>query len=381
MQKKVRIALLLVLTVILCVGLLIWTLDRKSVELIGSDFAGYWSSGHILLQGGNPYSVENLLAIELSLNLPQKEPVLIYNPPWVLTFLLPFSILEFSLSKLIWLACILALIFYCADRLWLIYGGHKEARIWSLLVVATFTPMLIAFKLGQIIPFMFLGLVGFLHFAKLKQWWLVGIVTIFIAVKPHTLYLFWFALLLWAMKHRLWQVLLGSALAILCVTMPTLFYNPSVFNQYFSEIVLKSFPTYWATPTFGTFLRLLFGREKEWLQYIPTLAGLIWFIFYWRVHRDCWIWENELHILIIISLITNFYCWQFDYCIILPTVIQGAIWVQQKTGVCNRGWIVLFYIITNVAAFISTHFLYPFLFLWMPFALWINFILLKNQRA
>ena len=57
--------------------------------------------------------------------------------------------------------------------------------------------MLLAFKLGQIVPFMLLGLVGFLYFVRRKQWWLAGMMTVFIAIKPHTLYLFWFAMLLW----------------------------------------------------------------------------------------------------------------------------------------------------------------------------------------
>ena len=371
--------MLLVVMVILCSPLLKWDFERISLELIGGDFAGYWASGRLLLQGKNPYSVEDLRAIQQSLNLPQKEFVLIYNPPWVLTFLLPFSILDFSLSKVIWLLCLLFLILYCAERLWIILGGHHDARIWSLLLVVTFTPTFIAFKLGQIVPFMLLGLVGFLHFARRRQWWLAGIMTVFVAIKPHVIFLFWCAMVLWAVKKRLWQILLGSAFGLVCVTFPTLFFNANVFSQYFSDIVMKHHISYWATPTFGTYLRLLFGIEKEWVIYMPALAGLIWFISYWRVRRDSWIWQKDLHLLIIISLISNCYSWQFDYLLILPTVMQAAIWIRQEPGVRNKVLMVLFYIMINVAAIVFTYFPFPFLFLGMPFALLINYILVKRQ--
>ena len=277
--------------------------------------------------------------------------------------------------------CTLAFIMFSADRLWLLYGGSRETRAWALLVIATFIPGLFAYRGGQIVPFMLLGLVGFLYFAKKEKWWLAGMMTVFIAVKPHTLYLFWFALLIWTVKHRLWQVLLGSAIALLCVSLPPLFFNPNVISHYFSDIVTKSLIYYWATPTLGTFLRFCFGSEKYWLQYIPALVGLIWFFFYWRMHKNSWIWEQRVLMLIFISLMTNFYTWPSDYLMILPAVMQATVWLIQEPGVCHRRWLVLFYIMINAATLVSTFFLLYHWYLWMPFALWANYILLKNQLA
>ncbi len=229
--------------------------------------------------------------------------------------------------------------------------------IWALLVMVTFIPGLLAYKLGQIVPLMLLGLVGFLYFVKKEKWWLAGMMTVFIAVKPHTIYLFWFALLLWAMKHRLWPVLLGSMLTLLCVLLLPLFYNPNVYNQYFINIVTKSYALYWATPTLGTFLRLYFGSQYDWLQYIPILAGLIWFIIYWRKYRNMWIWEDQISLLILVSLMTNFYTWPSDYLMILPAVIQATVRIYQNPGVRYLVWIVLLYIMINIFAVVSTIFL------------------------
>lgn len=379
-MKRLRIFILLALLVILCGGLLKWSHDRMTIETVGRDFAGYWASGRLLLQGDDPYSADKVLAMQQSQGWTEKEPIVIYNPPWVLTFLLPFCMPDFPAGKILWLVCTLALILFSADRLWLIYGGSRETREWALLAVVTFVPVLFAYRLGQIVPLMLLGLAGFLYCVRMRKWWLAGMTLVLIAVKPHTLYLFWFALLFWAVKHRLWPVLLGSVLALLCATLPPLFYNPDVIGQYFGNILAKSYALHWATPTVGTFLRLCFGFQQDWLQYIPALAGLIWFLVYWRTHRDDWVWEDRLPLLILVSLMTTFYTWPSDYLMILPAVIQAAVWIRREPGVRHAGWILFLYAVINVSAGVSTFFLSYQWYVWMPYAFWINYILLEKQR-
>ena len=385
-MKKLRLIILIALTVIACLGLLKWS-HGSIDETIGRDFAAYWASGHILLNGDDPYSSDKILAVQKSLGWAEfdnyysiiKEPIVIYNPPWVLTFLIPFSTLNFTPDKIIWLICMLSLMMFSADRLWPIYGGSRETRVWALIVMVTFIPGLFQYKLGQIVPLMLLGLVGFLYFIKKGKWWLAGMMTVFIAVKPHTLYLFWFALLFWAMKHRLWPVLTGSLLTLLCVAFFPLFYNPNVYSHYFNNVVTKSLDIYWLTPTLGTFLRLCLGSQYGWLQYIPTLAGLIWFIVYWRKYRNMWIWEDQLPLLILVSLMTNFYTWPSDYLMILPAIIQGAVRIYQNPGVRYLVWIGLLYIIINIFAILSTFYLGTHWWIWIPYALWINYIFAKKQ--
>lgn len=380
-MKILKIFILLALTAIICWGLLNWSHDRMTIEAVGRDFGAYWASGHLLLEGDDPYSAEKVLAVQQSLGWTEKEPIVSYNPPWALTFLLPFCMPDFPTGKIFWMICTLAFILFSADRLWLIYGGFRETRAWALLAVVTFSPAMFAYKLGQIVPLMLLGLAGFLYCVRRKNWWLAGMTLVLIAVKPHTLYLFWFALLFWAVKHRLWPVLLGSLLALMCATLPPLFYNLDVFSQYFGNIIAKSYALHWATPTVGTFLRLSFGSQHDWLQYIPALAGLIWFLFYWRTHRDGWVWEDRLPLLIFVSLMTNFYTWPSDYLMILPVVIQATVWIRREPGVRYAGWILILYVAINVSAIVSTFFLSSQLwYVWMPYAFWINYILLVKQR-
>lgn len=380
-MKIIRIITLVTSILIASILAWVWLPANITVEGVGRDFAAYWASGHLLLQGENPYSAEKVLAVQQSLGWSESEPTVIYNPPWVLTFLLPFCVLDFAVGKILWMACLLTLILFSADRLWLIYGGSPEKRQWALLIALSFSPVLFAYRLGQIVPLMLLGLVGFLQGIRGRSWWLAGMPLVLIAVKPHTVYLFWFALLFWSLQHRRWPVLLGCALALLCATLPPLFYNPDVIRQYVENILTKSYALHWATPTLGTFLRFWFGSQQEWLQYMPTLAGLTWFVVHWRKHRDGWVWDDQLPILILVSLMTHFYTWPSDYLMILPAVIQGAAWMLRAPGVRHAAWMLSFYAAIHVLAVVSTHFLSFHFYVWMPFALWLNYMLLKQQRV
>jgi hypothetical protein len=377
-MKILKLVLLMVLTVIACGGILKLS-HPANIDTIGRDFAAYWTSGYLLLNGDNPYSSEKILTVQKSLGWTENKPLVIYNPPWVLTFLIPFCMSDFTTNKIIWLICMLSLMMFSADRLWLIYGGSRQSRIWALLVMVTFIPGLLAYKIGQIVPLMLIGLVGFLYFAKKEQWWLAGMMTVFIAVKPHTIYLFWFALLLLAVKQRRWPVLLGSALTLLCAALLPLFYNLNIYNQYFNNIVTKSYASYWATPSIGTFLRFYFGSEYNWLQYIPILPGLIWFILHWHKYRNMWIWENQISPLILVSLMTIFYTWPTDYLMLLPAVILSAVEIYQMPEIRYLFSILVIYIMINTFALVSTYFLDFHWFIWMPYALWINRVFAKKQ--
>jgi hypothetical protein len=73
--------------------------------------------------------------------------------------------------------------------------------------VLTFAPAYLVLILGQIGPLILLGLVGFLLCARDKHWKWAGAFTILISIKPHLLYLFWIALVLWIIEKRQWQLM------------------------------------------------------------------------------------------------------------------------------------------------------------------------------
>jgi len=68
-------------------------------EIIAEDFAAFWASGRLFLNGNNPYSSERLLELQQSVGWTRPNPLVPYYPPWVIPFILPFCLKNYLLGK------------------------------------------------------------------------------------------------------------------------------------------------------------------------------------------------------------------------------------------------------------------------------------------
>jgi len=350
--RRIIIKVFLIMTL----GLLGWQLvdllrDIATQQLSIDDFAEYWAAARLHLTGGNPYSPEQMMAIQKSIGWQHDMPVILWNPPWTLPFILPFGLPAYTIARLLWLIFHLALVIFCSDCLWRFYGGMTKYRWLAWVVGTTFVPTLFALRMGQIGPMILFGVVTFLYFEQRQQLFLAGAASVMVAIKPHLLYLFWPALLFWAMDRRNWPLLLGGLTAGLMATVIPLIFNPSVINQYLN-LTTNQPPFYWATPTLGALLRLFFGIEKNWLQFMPSVAGLLWFSLYWLKRRSAWDWREQIPLLLLVSVVTTSYCWSFDQVILLPAVIQATTWIFHGSGRILITMTILAYLIINVLAVI-----------------------------
>ena len=104
-------------------------------------------------------------------------------------------------------------------------------------------------------------------------------------------------------------------------------------------------------------LSLLFGMEQYWLQFVPTGLGLLWFGIYWHRHRRTWDWNRQVHLLVIVSLMTTFYEWLNDYVLLLPVITQTAVWVASHRDRADLRWVLWAYLLINAmiwAAYVIT---------------------------
>ena len=99
--------------------------------------------------------------------------------------------------------------------------------------------------------------------------------------------------------------------------------NPAVFQQYWQAVTMHR-PTAIATLTLGHTLRLVFGEQREWLQFVPLVPGTAWFLAYWARHRKTWEWAEQAPLLLLVSFLTTFYAWSYDYVLLLVPIIQVA---------------------------------------------------------
>jgi hypothetical protein len=340
------------------------------------DYAMYWATGRLLLTGEDPYEPEKLLPLQRQCNPEQAQAFVAYSPPWLLPLLLPFCPSNHAVGRVLWLLLHALLVLLCADGAWRLYGGPARWRWLAWVIGFTFIPTLIMLKTGQIGSFLLTGAVGFLYFERRGRDVSAGAAAALMALKPHLVYLFWLALLLWVIERRRWRILLGGGLVGLAATLIPLALDPEVLWQY-GRAVMRHPPTDWVTPTAGTALRLAFGEEKRWLQFVPLVPGTLWFLAYWRGRRKEWEWAEQMPLLLLVSFLTTCYgAWSHDYVLLLLPIVQVACRIAGRFRPLPALAAVAVYVAVNglIVALNVTGYSDELFLLWMSPALLLSYL-------
>jgi hypothetical protein len=289
------------------------------------DFVEYWAAAKLTLSGQNPFAEELLLPLQRAAGRDTEDAVMMWNPPWALTVVLPLGLFPAREAQLLWLLLHLAIIWYCADRLWLLSGGPRAQRWIGWVAAFVFLPTVFALSSGQVAPLLLLGVVLFLECERRGWQYLSGAATVLVAIKPHLAYLLWVALVVDAVARGRWRSLVGGAVVgVVCALVPLLF-NPHVWAQY-ADAMGNRPPAAWLSPTIGTVLRLAFGAEMFRLQFVSVGAGLLWFAWVrWR-QRHGWDTSDQLALLLLVSFVTAPYgAWPFDMVLLLPAIFRMVV--------------------------------------------------------
>jgi Glycosyltransferase family 87 len=297
-----------------------------------NDFIEYWAAAKLLLNGGNPYSPAELFDAQRQIGWSQSEPLMMWNPPWTLSFTFPFGWVDYETAQFAWFLLHALVVFVGAQALWRTYGGDSQNSRYAWLSVLTFAPTYFVLLLGQIGALMLLGLIGFLIFTREKAWGLAGASMTLVAVKPHLLYLLWLALFVWLANERQWKLFVGLILAGATVISIPLLFNVGIYSRYVELIgaggVLR--PLDWATPSLGTALGEFLAIHDMWIRWLPSVVGGFWFLWYWSRRAATWDWVSELPLILLVSVATASFAWTFDHIVLVPAVIQGAVWTAKS---------------------------------------------------
>jgi hypothetical protein len=297
------------------------------------DFVAYWSASRLLMAGRDPYAPAGLLELQRQVGLPGGEPLIMWNPPWTFALALPFALFDFSWAQLLWLGFSIFAVLFSATMLWKIYGGSPGYSRLPWLLALTFFPTILVLLFGQISPIVLLGLTCFVLLLRRRQCVAAGAVLAIAAVKPHFIYLFWIALLLWIWQRAQWRVLGGAALAGLAAAALPLFFDPAVYSHFFELYRTAPYrlPLDMPAPTLRNVLTMFLSVDSVLVEHLPTAAGVLWIFAYWRRHEEQWSWEDKLPLILLVSVVTTAYTWTFDQVIFLPAIMQAAAWTRGRT--------------------------------------------------
>jgi hypothetical protein len=322
-------------------------MQPKIVEY--DDFVEYWAAGRLNLSGANPYDPEQLRPVQLQTGRTFQVPVMMWNPPWTLPFVMPFGALDYPFSRFLWFFGQTALLIFCASFIWRFYRGSAKYRWVAWLLAFAFLPTLFVLKTGQIPAAMLLGGVLLLMFSQKPTWWLAGLAVLFITIKPHTLYLVELSFFFWIISRRRWDILAGSGVGILLATAISSLFNPLLVKQYIYAIIHYP-PSSWATPTIGGGLRYVLGVDKVWLQFAPSVLGVAWFCFYWAKERLAWKWSEQMPLLVAVSVLTSSYGWSCDYIVMLLIILPVAAGIMQRGFGAGPLLVLSLYLVIDVAS-------------------------------
>jgi len=308
------------MSALLLLGIALWQFGLTTLAPPVVDLVEYWSAAHLLVCGENPYSPTEMLAMEKSAGWTQSDPLLMWNPPWALPFVVPLGWLSYRTTYLLWLALNLAVVVGCANMFWSYYGGASRKRYLAWILGLTFVPTLTVLGLGQIGPLILAGITMFLLWHE-RRLWFAGAATVLVGLKPQLLYLFWIAFLYWVVRERRWRVLGGAGAAFVLATMVAMLIRHSVLADYLAQFHAARMLNN-PSPNLGTLLRAWISPDSGWLQFVPTALGVAWFA--WHLRRGRWEWFGGMPLLLVVSVATTSYGWVFDHVTLLPAVLQVA---------------------------------------------------------
>ncbi len=330
------------------------------------DFVEYWAAARLLLTGGNPYSPQQLSALQKVVGWSETAPVVMWNPPWALVAVLPFGLMDYFQARHWWLCLQLGTLLTCTFTLTRTYEIRPQDSVWLWMLSLAYFPFLFVLRTGQISPLLLAGATGFLVFARHQRFGPAALMAALTSFKPHLLYLFWIALALWVLDRRQWKVFGGIGAAIVLAVAIPMAFNARLVLQY-AELVSTHPPMDWATPTLGGLLRVMLGTEHSWLQFLPSLAGVFWCFWHYRRNRAQWVWTRQMPLLLLVSVATASYgSWTYDQVVLLPALIAAfkAV-VERQTMTFSMGPLMLFFAANLTAYSLNWHGVNEIWFFWM----------------
>jgi hypothetical protein len=349
--------------------------------LPSDDFLIFWTGGKLVILGENPYDPNKIVELKKEVGSPITEAQamsIIFTPPWTISLILPFSSFNFYTSRVIWLIFSSLLLLISTLFLWRIYSGDPKQRWLALLIAFTFAPTISVLEKGQLTTLLLFGLAGFIYFTVHDRIdWLAGVFLALVSIKPQLVIIFWFALLFWIIQQRRWLIIISTIITLLSLTMIAIVYNPPIIQQYLNMLL-----TYrifdWANPTIGSYLRFFwFGMDKFWLQFLPSIIGGLWFLYYWYIHHKSWNWVEALPIILLVSEITSPHSWTYDQVILIPVIIQVTIWIMADWKRWSTLILVGIYLGLNILDLVLHMRLSDFWFIWLVPSLFIWFLIIR----
>jgi len=286
----------------------------------GTDFVEYWSSAKLLLNHANPYSPARVFALEKAQGFLPQSPLIMLNPPWALFLIAPLGLGSIQLGFYLWTVVAVGCVLVFIKLL-------KRPSANNLLALA-FAPVLACLCSGQISPFLLLGFCLFLFFHKSHPF-LAGTALLLMALKPHLFLIFWAVLLAECVHKRKFTILAGLSTSLAAASIFPVWFDPHVWRNYFETMHSASLKQA-AFPTLSIVFRTIIDPGAFWLMFVPSIAAVLWGLWYYRANRELWDWKTHGMLLMLVTVLASPYGFFTDQIVLLPSIALALTSPQRR---------------------------------------------------
>lgn len=319
-------AVFLISTAICVAGTVIGVLSAHPSH---HDTQWFWASGHLLVQGKNPYDRHAIREIETTLGLRVKSDVLVnLNPPYSLFLVAPIGLMGPRAGVVVWslmlLGCLLLAVYVIRRML---YAPYERVLLW---LAWCFAPALCCIEVGQTGLIVLLGLTLFLCFHESWPFW-AGAALSLCAIKPHLLLPFGVILIAWVVAQKRWAVSAGAATVLAIEGLFAMLFDHHIWSHYRAVIRTQPFGDFYL-PTLAVALRFTVDRAAAWVEFAPAALGCGWGLWYFFRNREKWDWLTHGSLLVLVSLVVAPYAWFTDQVIALPAILFVLLGGRARRG-------------------------------------------------
>jgi len=326
MKRVLKIAVAVIITALLGYVLVTHSAAIRR-NLAERDSIAYWTAGRLLIHHQNPYDAARVLELERQQGYGENKPLVLRTPPWSVLLVLPLGLLNPFGAWILWTAISVACMLVAMRLCWKFYGDDTTPRNLFTLLGYCFAPVPACLVAGQMGLVLLLGLILFLWWESERPF-LAGAALILPFAKPHLLALFWFALFFWVVVRKKCEIAIGFTVALIAASGLALLLDPHIF-QHYHEMLYQASIGYEFIPALSGVFRLLFFRREFWVQFIPMTIGLLWCAWFLIRNQRNWNWRRHGPALLVVSVVTTPYAWLTDEVVLLPAILQAAVFVYQ----------------------------------------------------
>ncbi len=309
-----------------------------------SDFIEYWSAYQLFIQNKNPYDPKALYEIQQQIGRQTLEPLMMWNPPWLLTLMTPVLQWDFLTASRIWLGINCLLVLVVGIFSWRAAQNENFRGLACALAAVLFFGVWDCIGLGQTSLVLAASLAGIIYGLKQNRDWLVGALLVPLTIKPHIVYLVLIALAWWVFRERRYAIL-GSFLAVFIalILLTTLQSSDSLSFWIMSNSALPSSSQaviavpQWRVATLVGIVRQLInqttGSPAYWpMAAIPGACAIALLVYLIR-RKDPVNWSELMPPILCLSVFTSPYGWVFDQSVLaVPQVMLVALSFKRRVS-------------------------------------------------